>query len=245
MRRVYYGLFAAAALAVSIWLVIHYDVLTLARAFLVPAWRWLVLTARVISVPLWQALATAARPLAENYFLRRAEAPLWRILTQGLLVLVGFGAIAKLTAPMRVGSAYVQHGVAWWKSRHRVVRWSVASGVVFAGGFLGFGMYVLPVWIPISGRILQSLHFWWADRFVNRWIAPPQRRFRRLMRTNPFWRTVRRPYRVFLYWVAFGTRAGARWLRRAFAAALAPRRPRHSSSTVPAPLNLAAGPPPQ
>src|SRR5262249_32676296 len=93
MRRVYYGLFATAALAVSVWLVIHYDVLTLARAFLVPAWRWLLVTVRIVSVPLWQAFSTAARPLAQNYLLRRVEAPLWRILTQGLLALIGFAAI--------------------------------------------------------------------------------------------------------------------------------------------------------
>jgi hypothetical protein len=223
MRRVYYALFAAAALAVSIGLVVHYDVLTLARAFVVPAWRWLVLTGRLISGPLWQGLTVAARPLAKNYLMRRLEAPLWRILTQAALLLVGFGAIAKLSARMRSGGTYLRRGVVWWKARHRVLRWGVASGLVFGAGFLGFGMYIMPVWIPISGRILQSLHFWWADRFVNRWIAPAQARFRRLMRTNPFWRTARRPYRILLYWLAFGTRRGVRWLRRSFTVALAPR----------------------
>jgi len=117
---------------------------------------------------------------------------------------------------MRAGSQYLHGGIAWWKGRHRVVRWGVASCLVFGAGFLGFGMYILPVWVPISGRVLQSVHFWWADRFVNRWIAPAQRRFRRLMRTHPFWRIARRPYRILLYWVAFGTRSGARWLRRSF-----------------------------
>jgi hypothetical protein len=129
MRRVYYALFAAAALAVSIWLVVHYDVLTLARAFVVPAWRWLVLTGRLISGPLWQGLTVAARPLAKNYLMRRLEAPLWRILTQAALLLVGFGAIAKLSARMRSGGTYLRRGVVWWKARHRVLRWGVASGL--------------------------------------------------------------------------------------------------------------------
>ncbi len=223
MRRVYYALFVSAALGISLWLLVHYDVLTLARAFLTPAWRWLVVTARLVSGPLWQGATVAARPVAKKYLLRRVEAPLWRVLTQGALALIGFGAIAKLSRRVRSGGAYFGRALSWWKTRHRVVRWSVGSAIVFAGGFLGLGMIILPVWIPISGRILQSLHFWWADRFVNRWIGPAQRRFRRLMRVNPMWRTIRRPYRIIMYWLAVGTRRGARAIRRWFTPALAQR----------------------
>src|SRR3954468_15276799 len=101
MRRVYYALFVSAALGVSVWLVVHYDVLTLARAFLTPAWRWLVVTARLVSGPLWQGATVAARPLAKKYLLRRVEAPLWKVLMQGALALIGFGAIAKLSRRLR------------------------------------------------------------------------------------------------------------------------------------------------
>src|SRR4029077_2744966 len=106
----------------------------------------------LVSGPLWQGATVAARPVAKKYLLRRVEAPLWRVLTQGALALIGFGPIAKLSRRVRSGGAYFGRALSWWKTRHRVVRWSVGSGIVFLGRLLGLGIFVLPGGVLIYGR---------------------------------------------------------------------------------------------
>lgn len=224
MRRIYYALLVVGAAALSVWIAIHYDVVALARAFLAPAWRWLLATGRVVAVPAWQGARVAAQPLVQNYLLRRAESPIWNILLQGAMALVGYRTLRRIYDQGRRGGAVVSSGVDWWRSRHRLLRWAVGSAILFIAGFLGFGLLILPFWMPLSARLLQSLHFWWVDRFINRWIGPAQRRFRRVVRTNPLLRTFRRPHRIALYWLVVAVRRSARALRGTVGHAIGGRR---------------------
>jgi hypothetical protein len=208
-----------AVLGICVWLMLKYDVLALARAFVGPAWRALEVSARAIAGPLWQGLTVLARPIVQRYLIRRVESPLWSVLTKGALVLVGARFVSLVYEELRSGSTIARRAIAWWRAQHRAVRWSIVSALIFGGGFLGFGLYILPFWLPLSGKALQSLNFAGLDRFLNRVVGPAQRRFRRLMRTNPFWRIVRRPYRLLMYFLLVGVRKLARVLRHWFAAA--------------------------
>jgi hypothetical protein len=153
------------------------------------------------------------RPVLENYLIRRAESPIWTILMDGALALIGYRAVKRLTHKVQAGAAYAQKGMAWWKTRHRLLRWTVGSCLIFGAGFFGFGLIILPMWIPITGRVMQSVHFFWVDRIINTWVGPAQRRYRRLMRTNPVLRVMRRPYRFLVYWLLLTVRKTARALR--------------------------------
>jgi hypothetical protein len=217
VRRIYYALFVLSVVGASVWVAIHYDVLALARAFLGPVARWMAGAARLLSGPLWQRAVFFGRPIVQNYLIRRAEAPIWTALTEGAVALIGYRALARVYARLQAGAAYSHKGFDWWKARHRLVRWSIGSGVIFGAGFFGFGLLILPMWVPLSGRIVQSVHFLWVDRVLNRWIAPARKRFRRTMRTNRFWRVARRPYRFLVYWLLLAVRKTAVRLRTMFA----------------------------
>jgi hypothetical protein len=218
MRKAYYALFVVTALVLSVWLVIHYDVLTLARAFLAPAARWLAVAARFATAVLWQAAPVVSQPLLKKYLFRRVSSPVWRLAMRAAMVVVGHNIIARLYREMQMTRTRAHHARLRWKAQHRALRWSISSGLVFAGGLVGLGLYIFPVWVPLSGTLVQRVQFWWMDRIVNRWVAPRRQKFRRLMRTHPFWRVVRQPHRRVVYWVMVGMNRSARRVRGTFAA---------------------------
>lgn len=192
------GLIVVALVAAVVALLLLFDVLSVLREILLRGWHW---------------IARSGLPLFRVYGMRRAMSPFWRVATKVTIVLFGVGLLARIRYQAgRVGVA-ARKGADRWKTLPVLLRWGIAGAVVFAAGFLALGLLVIPLWVPGLSRWTRSIHFWWIDKVGGRWITPRRQSFRRVMRSNPFWRAVRRPHRVLFYLLYTHSRRGARAAR--------------------------------
>ncbi len=70
-----------------------------------------------------------------------------------------------------------------------------AGGIFILLATSEYAFYLLFVMIPLSSPIIRALHFWGIDLPFDEIVRPIRHKFRRIMRTNAFWKKVRIPYR--------------------------------------------------
>jgi hypothetical protein len=180
-------LLGALALSYLVYeLAVHFEIIAAAREVFVLWWQWVL---------------TSLGPFFKVYAIRRTMSPIWKIVSRALIFLIGY----ELTVLVRHYAKRVVQKVSrllqWWKTRNVVLRWGIVCVLVFMIGFFGWGLIVLPVWIPFLTPFLKKFHMLWMDLVFDPWLGPARRWFRRTMRGHRFWRVVRFPHRSLVYWI--------------------------------------------
>lgn len=149
------------------------------------------------------------------YALRRLISPFFRVLSKVLLLILGKSLYRRFKKYMTDIGAWVR----WrWAVIPRWMQWTVGSVGLFVGGLLGFGVYLLPIWIPFLKPLATKFHFWWFDRLAESRLKPIRARYRRWLRTNVVLVWGRKPHRIMLYWTVLGIRRVARAVRHRWGA---------------------------
>ena len=195
------GLIVVGLVAAVIALLLLFDVLSVLREILLRGWQW---------------IARSGLPLFRVYGMRRAMSPFWRVATKVAILVLGVGLLARIRSEAARAGTLAAKGVDRWKALPVLLRWGLAGAAFFAAGFFALGLLIIPLWVPGLSRWTRSVHFWWIDKVGGRWITPWTRNYRRLMRTNPFWRLARRPHRILFYLLYTRSRRGVRAMRGRF-----------------------------
>lgn len=148
------------------------------------------------------------------YALRRLAAPFWRIVSKAIVIFIGARAYARLKKQAVASGRGVYEA---WKKLNLYLRWGLASVALAVVGFFGFGLYLLPVWVPIAKPITTKFHMFWFDRVTQRYLRPLRRSYRAAVRRSLVLRIARWPHRTALYFLAIAIRRGGRRVRRQFA----------------------------
>ncbi len=188
-------LFLSGGLAV--WLAVRYGLVLVAREYL----HWAFLSLKPVL------------PVVKVFAFKRTSQPFSRVAVKGFIALLGPGLwkLIQLRAKA-VGGAFAA-GVAWWMARPLWLRTLIGFAIVGGAMFFGFGLFVLPFWLPILMPLFKKVHFFWMDKLLLNRLAPFIRKIRRTMRSNPILRTLRRPHRWLLYWLITSVRRGSRSTR--------------------------------
>ena|SRR3989344_1469971 len=178
--------------------------------------------ARELIVLWWQGLIALLQPFVRVYAVRRLLKPVWRTTTRAFIFLIGYELTIKMRELNKMINATVKSWFAWWKALPKLLRWGLVCGIIFATGFLGFGLYILPLWLPFIAPLYKRVNMLWMDVVFDRWIAPVRRWFRGHMRRHLFWRALRTPHRFCVYWIFRGFRKAGKHVRRRMNAPLPP-----------------------
>jgi hypothetical protein len=182
----------------SVWLAFKYGLVLVAKEYL----HWAFLTLRPLVLPVVKVFA-----------LKRTSQPFSRIAVKGVIVLIGPGLWRIITMRAKAVGGAFGAGVAWWKAQALWVRTLIGFAIIGGAMFFGFGLFVLPFWLPILMPLFKKVHFFWMDKVLLGRLRPVILRIRRTMRTNPVLRTLRRPHRWLLYWMIVGVRRSSRSTR--------------------------------
>ncbi len=185
---------------VATWLAVDHNAFVVLRELLTQAGRWLLL-----NVP----------PLAKLYATRRALAPLWNNVYKIVFVVLGTFGLQRLTRKLqKYLMGHASRAWAAWKKLPKWWRWAISGIAIFCIGFFGFGIILLPLWIPGLGKFMRGFYFKGVDSLTNKWTRPVRSWYRRFVRQNTIARVIRRPYRILLYHAVTRSERGSRWAHR-------------------------------
>jgi hypothetical protein len=181
----------------SVWLAFRYGLVLVAKEYI----HWAVLSLKPLL------------PMVKVFAVKRTSQPFSRIAAKGFIALLGPGLWRVITMRAKAVGGAFGAGVAWWKAQALWLRTVIGFGIIGTAMFFGFGLFVLPFWLPILMPLFKRIHFFWMDKVLLGRLRPVILRMRRVMRTNPVLRTLRRPHRWLLYWMIVGVRRSSRSTR--------------------------------
>ena len=181
----------------SVWLAFRYGLILVAKEYL----HWAVLSLKPVL------------PVLKVFAVKRTSQPFSRIAIKGFIALLGPGLWRLITMRAKAVGGAFGAGVAWWRAQALWLRTVIGFGIIGTAMFFGFGLFVLPFWLPILMPLFKRVHFFWMDKVLLGRLRPIILRIRRTMRTNPVLRTVRRPHRWLLYSMIVGVRRTSRSTR--------------------------------
>ena len=156
---------------------------------------------REVVVLWWQWVVTSLGPFFKVYALRRTMTPVFRIINRALIFLIGYELTILVRHKIKILLQKAWGWLAWWRELNIVLRWAIVCGIVFVTGFMGWGLIILPLWIPFLAPILKRLYMFWMDWIFDPWLGPVRRWFRRTMRHYWVFQTLRKPHRTLVYWI--------------------------------------------
>lgn len=186
---------AAIVLGLAVGLLIKFDLVIVLCKMLLIAWHWLI----------------SFKVLAKVYLLRQIMSPFWRIITKSLITILGLRLFGIFKSKLTLAVDVVKYQFDQWSKMPFWLRWGLFSGSLFAVGIFGFGLYILPIWIPFLQPAFRKLHMWWFETITTRWLRPARMKLRYWLRNNSVMRVLRKPHRIVLYFVVIGIRRTARY----------------------------------
>lgn len=191
---------ALVVMGLGIALLIKYDLAIVLYKMLLIAWHWLL----------------SFKLVAKIYMLRQIMSPFWRIVTRGLITVFGIRLLGVFKSKLTLAVDFTKEQLDRWRKLPFWIRWGIFTGSLAAIGIFGFGIYVLPIWIPFLQPVFRKLHMWWFDTIATRWLRPARMKLRYTFRNNPVLVILRMPHRVAFYFILIGIRKAGRFCKSAF-----------------------------
>jgi hypothetical protein len=190
---------ALIVLALAIGLLIKFNLVIILYKMLLLAWAWLV----------------SFKVLAKIYVLRQILSPFSRIVSKSLITIFGVKLFTLFKSKLTLVVDFIKEQFKRWSKLPFWFRWGIFLGSLIALGVFGFGIYILPIWIPFLQPVFRKLHMWWFDTVALRYLQPARLKLRYTLRNNPVLKILRRPHRVILYFVVIAIRRTGRFCRSA------------------------------
>ena len=168
--------------------------------FLFMAWKW------ILS---WKFFIKA-------YAFRWIQAPLWKVVSRTLIIVFGLSLYRRFKKWILIVVNEIKKLIEWWKILPLWFRLGIGAGVLVSFGIVGFGLYVLPLWLPFLKPILSKVHMSWMDKLIVKWLHPLRMWLKKTFRQNPVFKQIRKPHRYVLYWIVIGLRRLGRKIKSKF-----------------------------
>jgi len=188
---------ALIVLAFGIGLLIQFDLVIILYKMLLIGWHWLL----------------SFKVLAKIYVLRQVMSPFWRIITKSLVTILGVRLFGIFKSKLTLVGDFIKDQFDRWSNLPFWLRWGIFTGSLIAVGVFGFGIYILPLWIPFLRPAFRKLHMWWFDTITTRWLRPAKLKLRYWLRNNRVLKILRKPHRIALYFLVIGIRRTGRYCR--------------------------------